>query len=259
MNRDKVKTEFARYTDGYNPSDVKVKLKIDHTYRVAELCDQIAKSLHLSETDCDIGWLSGMLHDIGRFEQLRRYNTFRDSLSINHATLSADLLFGEDQLIRNYIDGNDFEFTLLDKVIRYHNAFALPEGLSERELMFCNILRDADKIDILKVNCETPRTEIYDLPDEAFTESFITDEVYNDIMACSNVDRTHSKTGIDFILGHISFIYGLVFPKSVELVKEQGYIWQLLDFKSANIDTSRKLEVIKNKIIYDLEHVTWQN
>ena len=96
------------------------------------------------------------------------------------------------------------------------------------------------------------------MQEEAFTESYITDEVYKDIMEAGNVDRTHSKTGIDFILGHISFIYGLVFPKSVELVKEQGYIWQLLDFKSLNTDTSTKLALIKDKITNDLEHVIWQ-
>lgn len=254
MDRNRVRDEFAKYTSAYNPDDVKVKLKIDHTYRVAELCDAIAKSLDLSEQDCNFAWLSGMLHDIGRFEQLRRYNTFRDKVSINHAYLSADLLFEEEGLMRLFAEEDECDYRMMDKVIRYHNAFKLPDGLSKRELMFCNILRDADKIDILKVNCETPRTEIYDLPEEAFTESAITDEVYADIMGAGNVDRAHSKTGIDFILGHISFIYGLVFPKSVEIVKEQGYIWQLLDFKSVNPDTSKKLDLIKEKITYDLDN-----
>ena len=80
MNRDKIVAEFAKYTSAYNPNDVKVKLKIDHTYRVATLCDTIAKSLQLSKKDRDFAWLSGMLHDIGRFEQLRRYGTFQDKV-----------------------------------------------------------------------------------------------------------------------------------------------------------------------------------
>ena len=54
-------------------SDEKIKLKIDHTYRVAGLCQRIAESLGLSEPDVDIAWLLGMLHDIGRFEQIRRF------------------------------------------------------------------------------------------------------------------------------------------------------------------------------------------
>ncbi len=258
MNRDKIVAEFAKYTSAYNPNDVKVKLKIDHTYRVATLCDTIAKSLQLSKKDRDFAWLSGMLHDIGRFEQLRRYGTFQDKVSINHAILSADLLFANEQLIHLFVDDNEIDFKMMDTVIRYHNVLKLPKELSIREKMFCDILRDADKIDILRVNCETPRTEIYDLPENAFTESYITDEVYKDIMSSRNVDRRHSKTGIDFILGHISFLYGLVFPKSVELVKKQGYIFQLLNFKSSNPDTSHKLTLINDKIRNDLAHVTWQ-
>ncbi len=252
MNRDRVIEEFKKYTADYNPSDVKVKLKIEHTYRVAGLCDDIARSLGLDEKNQDFAWLSGMLHDIGRFEQLRRFNTFRDKDSINHAQLSADLLFGQERLITRFVEEDEFDLDMLDKVIRYHNAFRLPAKQDERELMFCNILRDADKIDILKVNYDTPRTEIYNLPEEAFTESFITDEVFNDIMASGNVNREHSKTGVDFVLGHIAFIYGLVFPRSLQLVKEQGYIWKLLDFKSNNPDTVKKLGIIKAKIEQDL-------
>nr|MCR4902705.1 HD domain-containing protein [Butyrivibrio sp.] len=93
INREQVKKIFADYTADYDINDVKVRLKVDHTYRVAELCDKIAQSLYLSKEDTDLAWLLGMLHDIGRFEQLRRYNTFIDAVSVNHAALSADILF----------------------------------------------------------------------------------------------------------------------------------------------------------------------
>ncbi len=282
MNRTKIEEIFKKYTDAYDPADTKVRLKIEHTYRVAELCDQIARSLELSEEDIDFAWLSGMLHDIGRFEQLRRYHTFQDKVSVNHAALSADILFREaltedaarnvgwksdaprtdalltgvddkknalaesgktDQesmttLIDCFVDRAEIDGEMMERVIRYHNAFKLPETQPERERMFCDILRDADKIDILKVNCDIPRTEIYDLPEEEFRTSSITPEVYEDIMGSGNVDRKHSRTGIDFILGHISFVYGLVYPESFKLVQKQGYLAQLLNFQSVNPDTA---------------------
>ena len=72
----------------------KIKLKIDHTYRVAELCERIAKAEQMEKTEVDLAWLLGMLHDVGRFEQLRRYGTFSDADSIDHAALGADILFG---------------------------------------------------------------------------------------------------------------------------------------------------------------------
>lgn len=92
IDREHVKETFARYVADYDMSDVKIKLKYDHTYRVAEMCDAITATLDMTPEDRDIAWLTGMLHDIGRFEQLRRYHTFQDRQSVNHAALSADIL-----------------------------------------------------------------------------------------------------------------------------------------------------------------------
>ncbi len=247
LDRQRILSAFEKYTSNYDTTDTKVQLKIDHTYRVAKLCEVIARSLKLSEEETDFAWLSGMLHDIGRFEQLRRFGTFQDKVSVNHAALSADLLFHED-LILKFVEKGDMDFRLMDKVIRYHNVYALPENQEAKERMFCDILRDADKIDILKVNIETPRTEIYDLPEEAFRTSAITAAVLEDILSGRNVDRRNSTTGIDFILGHISFVYGLVFPESVRQVKQQGYLQQLLDFQSDNPDTAAKMRRINETI-----------
>ena len=47
MNREKIRSEFQSYVRHYDPSDPKIRLKIDHTYRVADLCERIAGSLSL--------------------------------------------------------------------------------------------------------------------------------------------------------------------------------------------------------------------
>ena len=107
IDRQKVKEQFASYTRKYDVTDDKIALKIAHTYRVADNCEQIALSLNMSEEDVDFAWLSGMLHDVGRFEQVRRYNTFSDSRSEDHAELGADLLFGEEKLILGYTDDRE--------------------------------------------------------------------------------------------------------------------------------------------------------
>ena len=104
IDRERVKNTFAEYTSGYNATDPKIKLKIDHTYRVAELCELIARDLKLDEYETDVAWLTGMLHDVGRFEQIRRYNTFNDAQSVDHANFGANLLFKEG-LIDTYVDG----------------------------------------------------------------------------------------------------------------------------------------------------------
>ena len=95
LDRPHARQAFAEYTSHYNAADPKVKLKIDHTYRVAALCERIANSLSLPPQDVDLAWLCGLLHDVGRFEQLRRYGTFIDAKSIDHALMSVTVLFEE--------------------------------------------------------------------------------------------------------------------------------------------------------------------
>ena len=90
----KAKEWFASYTADYDMEDPKIALKAVHTYHVAELCQTIAESLALNEVECMAAWLSGLLHDVGRFEQIRRFNTFSDADSIDHALLSTEILFG---------------------------------------------------------------------------------------------------------------------------------------------------------------------
>lgn len=248
IDRMHVREAFKAYVSDYDLSDVKVKLKVDHTYRVAAMCDAITKDLGLSAADRDRAWLSGMLHDIGRFEQLRQYHTFQDRLSCDHAMLSADILF-LDGKIRLFADGIDeVDSALLEKTIRLHNVYQLPDDLSERDYRFATILRDADKIDILRVNCETPRTEIYDLPEEAFRTSSVSEHVYEDVMHARNVDRAYSKTGIDFMIGHMAFVFGLVYNESFRQVRAQGYLDQMMSFQSDNADTSAKLKDIRQAI-----------
>ena len=140
LDRPHARQAFAEYTSHYNAADPKVKLKIDHTYRVAALCERIANSLSLPPQDVDLAWLCGLLHDVGRFEQLRRYGTFIDAKSIDHALMSVTVLFEEGRL-RDYIAGTD-EDALLRTAIRLHNAYRLPEEMDDRTRMFCQILRD---------------------------------------------------------------------------------------------------------------------
>lgn len=248
IDRAHVKQQFDAYAGRYDLTDVKIKLKWEHTYYVADNCERIARSLALSEEEADLAWLLGMFHDIGRFEQVRRYHTFRDKLSVNHAELSADLLFQEN-LVDIFLTACETEQrSLMDIAIRCHNRYRLPEELTDRERMFAGILRDADKIDILRVNCQTPRTEIYDLPEEEFLYSDMTDEVYAAVSSCREVDRQYSKTGIDFIMGHVGFVFGLVYPESKVIIAEQGFLAQLLAFESRNPRTQERLVCVRETV-----------
>ena len=165
--------------------------------------------------------LSSALTQRNTTTTIRIYHTFRDAESVDHAQFSADLLFKEG-LINDYTE-------------------ALKATDPDRK-------SDADKIDILRVNRETPMTQIYNLPDEAFLTSEISDPVYEDMLAHRDVNRVNSKTGADFMMGHIAFVYGLVYPISFQIVEEQGYLEQMLAFESRNERTRERMERIREEV-----------
>lgn len=45
------------------------------------------------------------------------------------------------------------------------------------------------------------------------------------------------KYPADFIVAHICLVFELVYPVSLEIVKEQGYLDKMLGFRSENADT----------------------
>ena len=101
--------------------------------------------------------------------------------------------------------------------------------------MFCHILRDADKIDILKVNVEFPLEEIYNVDTEVLYEEHA-------------VLRSLKKTAVDNVVGHISLVYELVYPESCRIVKRQGYLDRLMNFESKNPHTRKQFEHIRKRM-----------
>ena len=276
INREKALTAFKEYTDRYDSSRDMIRLKIEHTYRVCGLCQQIAKSLKLSEEEVDIAWLTGLLHDVGRFEQQRVYGTFSDAVSIDHAKYGARILFGEiweqktgisagseESLpegiqadagitIRDFVEDAS-EDQLLWTAVFYHSAYRIPEGLDEQTAMFCHILRDADKIDILKVNVDFPLEEIYNVSTEVLYRGEVTPEVMESFDEEHAVLRSLKKTAVDNVVGHISLVYELVYPESCHIVKQQGYLDKLMSFESKNPQTRKQFAHIREHMQAYLE------
>lgn len=248
MRIDKVKAgaAFHEYVSHYNSKEEKVRLKIEHTYRVSVLCEEIARSLELPGEDVDLAWLIGLLHDVGRFEQLKNYGTFIDSESIDHAHYGADILFRQGR-IRDYIADGE-EDKLIETAVRFHSAYRIPDDLDVRTKLFCNIIRDADKIDILKVNVEFPLEEIYNVSTKELREGQITAEVMDSFDNEHAVLRNLKKTAADNVVGHISLVYELVFPISLGIVKEQGFLDKLMNFESDNEETRKQFAHIREKM-----------
>ena len=240
-----IREVFEQYVSEYNTNDPKIKLKIDHTYRVADLAETIAKE---ARVDADLAWLCGMLHDIGRFEQVRRYNTFSDALSVDHAEFGADLLFKNGLIDRFDLNLSQQELLILEASVRNHSTYRLPIELSKEEVQYCNVLRDADKTDIFRVNCDTPFEDIYNVSTKDLRQSEISDEVKRCFINHTAVLKKWKNTPADYVASLICLVFELVYPISMEIVREQGYVDKLLSFKSDNPETSRWFEYMKDHV-----------
>ncbi|NLL78588.1 MAG: HD domain-containing protein [Clostridiales bacterium] len=243
IDQKRAESVFYEYTSHYNAADEKVRLKIEHTLRVSRLCGQIAQDIGLEGEEADLAWLLGLLHDVGRFEQLRNYGTFNDMESVNHAAYGADILFQEGK-IRDYVS-EETEDTLLEKAIRFHNAYRLPEGLTEREKTFCRIIRDADKIDILRANIEFPLEEIYNVTTKELRQAVVSQEVLDNFMQERTSLRNGKRTVADSVVNQIAFAFELEYPVSLRLMVQQGYLDKMLQFESDNPVTQKQFETIR--------------
>ena len=128
MDFEHVKAVFEEYLNGYDRENDKVKLKIVHTYGVVKYAGEIARKMECSGEDVELAELIGLLHDIGRFEQIRRFHSFEPG-TMDHAVFGAELLFGEEKLIRRFVEDDKFD-ELIDAAIRKHSDFKL-EGIHD--------------------------------------------------------------------------------------------------------------------------------
>ena len=245
INIEKAKEEFRKYVSNYNPDDFKISLKINHSFRVAEYARILAKELGVNE---DFSELIGLLHDIGRFEQIRRYDTFDDRKSIDHADLGAEIL-AENNYVANYCD-EEYKMQVIIDAVRNHNKYKIDDKIAGEELVYCRIVRDADKIDILNYMDYEDVNQLY-MSDTLLT-SKISDEVMDEMVSGIVVNRYKSKTKIDSFVSEIGFIYDINYSKSIEIIKKNNSINKMFDIVKDSVEKER-LDIIKDYIINYME------
>ena len=96
IDLEKAKSEFIKYTNNYDLNNSHIERKIHHSLRVMEVSKKIAENLNLTKEQIDLATLIGLLHDIARFEQRKRYGTYYDKKSIDHGDFAIELLEEND-------------------------------------------------------------------------------------------------------------------------------------------------------------------
>lgn len=222
---EKAKKAFATYVRNYDASDEQIALKIKHTYEVMKYASMIAEDQQLDKEQKDLAALIGLLHDIGRFEQVRQYHTFIDADSVNHAVLGVTVL-QKDQFLREFVE-EGYDDIILQAILN-HNRYQIDSGLSQEALLQAKIIRDADKTDILRVNNENSCETLFMCSKEEMCTSLISEEVLYDFMAHHSILSSKRKTPADILLSHIALIYDFNFPTGLSIINEKGWLTQML-------------------------------
>ena len=205
-----VKEAFDKYVSDFDFKVDGIEYKYYHSYRVQKYSEKISDMLNLGLKDKKLASDIGLLHDIGRFHQLEKYNSFCDK-KFDHADYGAKILF-EDNLILNY-DINKCDYEIVKKAIRNHNKYQIEDGLNERELFFAKLVRDADKIDILNAFSSIRVLEICEC-DEEISPS-VREEFFNNI----TVRNVNVKNKNDKIISMLAFLFDINFELSYRIIK----------------------------------------
>lgn len=246
INIEEAKKTFAEYVKNYDINDEKIKIKISHIERVSQIAKNLAMSLNLNEEDIELAELIGLLHDIGRFEQVRQYHTFIDKDSVNHGKYGVKVLF-EDGLIRKFLKTNEFD-EIIKKAILNHNRAKIEEGLTERENLHAKIIRDADKTDIFYVLTIGDKKAIWESND--LSNDVITDKVYYEFFNDHLINYNDKKTSIDLLVAHFAYIFDFNYKQSLYIIKQKGYVTTLYNrFKFNNPQTKDRMEKIYNEVL----------
>ena len=242
----KAKKVFKEFISNYETQPGH-NLKVVHTYHVAENAKELATNLNLSKEDIDLAELIGLLHDIGRFEEIKIMNGF-DSIKFNHAEYGVKILF-EDNLIRSFIEDSSYD-EIIKNAISNHNKLKIDDNLDGRSTLHSKIIRDADKLDNYRVKVDEPIEEIFAgkvNSKEEVENSKISDKVYETLKQEKCIDIHDRVYPLDYWLCVLAFTFDLNFKETFKVVKDNNYINRIMDrFTCTNPDSIVKLEEIRN-------------
>lgn len=246
MNFTKAKEVFAKYLENYDKNDDKIRLKIVHTYGVVSCSEEIAKRLNLSEEDLELAKMIALLHDIGRFEQLRRFHSFDESV-MSHAAYGVKVLF-EEGMIEQFVEDRKYD-DIIRIAIAKHSDFKLEGIEDEQTLLHAKIIRDADKLDNCRVKLEDSIETLLDTSAEDVGSQFISDKVYESCMRGEAVLSADRKTKMDYWVSYVAYFYDLNFNETWSIVRENQYVSRIIHrIPYSNENTREKMAEIEKKL-----------
>jgi len=259
MSKNSLIKKYISWFDNYVNSFIKKRpelkenllIKVVHSKNVMDEIVGIAKSLNLQKDELFLAEVIGLFHDIGRFEQYVRYETFSDSKSQNHAELGVEVLKKENVLS----DLCDVEREIVFRAIKNHSKAEISNNEPEEIEFFSQLIRDADKLDIWRLV-----TEYYMLKDEKENKSLelelpdsdeISEKVIQSIVDRKIVKKEDMKTLNDFKLLQIAWVFDLNFNYSKSRLIEKKYLDKIFDTLPDNDVIERVKSIVRAELVIE--------
>ena len=228
---------YDAYVDTYREADgelpVMMRLKRVHTGFVVKNAEAIADGEGFTDEEREVSLAAALLHDTGRYEQLRRYNTFKDSESVDHAVFSHDIVVEKgwlDQIeeVKVKGEGEQRKDSIL-KAVLYHNRRDLPEGMDPLTEVASHTVRDADKLDIFRVLEDQVEHTDWKGDSRAFWNLSVSAPPNPVVVECIEkgqpVDYQNIKSLSDFVLIQVGWmISGIHFATARRLCRERNHL-----------------------------------
>ncbi len=246
---EKIRVWFDDYVAGFYGDDefvnANIELKEKHSRRTCEETLGLAEELGLTDNQKRIADAIAILHDVGRFEQFVKYRTYNDPRSVNHCLLGMEVL--RQRNVLEQVDSKERE--LIEKAIEYHGLKELPGDLDGECLLFSQLIRDADKIDVLYVVTEYYR-QYRDNPEEFMLELEFPDEpgysaeVVGGILCGRRIDNSELRTLNDMKLLQLGWVYDVNFTATLKRIRQRRFLEHIIDF----LPRTEDIERVKAKI-----------
>ncbi len=226
---------FTNYIfNNYDMNNGLISLKYYHSLRVAKLMEVLASKLDLTDKDQLLAFKLGLCHDLGRFYEVTRMGKFKDTV-FDHGSHSNKILYNDSFI--DYMDVD--EHLLFRKAIYNHNKKDVTNDLNKRENLFVNLLRDADKIDILWLRSFGKPLE--------FSKA-AHPRILNNYLDNKSLDLKDIKSSTDSTILYLSFFKDLYHKVSHDLVDDYDYFKLFLDNVIVDDNKKELFNCLVNKV-----------
>ena len=225
-------TAYARsWLTGDPEVDRHLALKLDHSFRVcAHVSELVACEPALADREVSRAVkIAALFHDVARFEQFVTFKTFADDLSWNHGVIGARTVLRqgfikkESPAVRRLILG----------AVVLHNRPYLPAALPEKLRLVLSGLRDADKLDILRVmeghlkpGGTADNVVLLHLADEP---ECCSPAVLSALKERRTARYRDMRNYNDFRIVLCTWVFDLYFPTALRIAKREGHIERIID------------------------------